>query len=357
MLKFLSSVFGALLVAFMFAAGANAAVGLPFMQTGLTMTALSFIPIPGLGTIAMAGVLKEVWTGEVIKALSQGMVGNFLDGIKNYSRYVSAVGDEAQAIHITYMGVEPAVLINNTTYPIPVTALGEEDITITLNKLQTEATPITDDELYALSYDKIGVVKEVHANALLKTKIKKSLHALAPSGHTAKMPVLLTTGADDGTGRKRLVWADLVALKSALDTLEVPAEGRRLVLTTDHENDMLLLDPKFKDQFYNATSGKPYSTLGFEFYSYVNCPYFTPHATPASRVKLAYGAVPAGTDRRASIFFSMERAARADGWTKMYYSEAKNDPTMQRNLINFRHHFIVMPTREEARGAIVSANV
>jgi hypothetical protein len=52
----------------------------------------------------------------------------------------------------------------------------------------------------------------------------------------------------------------------------------------------------------------------------------------------------------------LERAAKAQGWTKMYYSEAAKDPAYQRNMMNFRHHFIVMPTREEARGAIVSDN-
>ena len=114
-----------------------------------------------------------------------------------------------------------------------------------------------------------------------------------------------------------------------------------------------MLDSKFKDQYFNAQSGKPYSQLGFEFHSYLGNPYFT----VSTRAKLAFGAVPAGTDRQATVFFSLARAAKATGWTKMYYSEAKNDPQHQRNLVNFRHHYIVMPTREEARGAIVSATV
>ena len=353
MLKFLFSVAGAILFAFMFAAGASAAVGLPLMETGLTLSALSFIPISGVGSIAMAGVLKEVWTGEVIKALNNSVVATFLDGIRNFSKYVSAVGDEAQVIHAVYMGVEPDVLLNNTTYPIPVQELGAEDVVITLDKYQTKATPITDDELYALTYDKIAVVKDSHATAIKRVKFRKALHSLAPSGNTAAMPVLLTTGADDGTGRKRLQWSDLVALKSKCDDLEIPEEGRRLVLCTDHLNDMLLLDTKFKDQFYNSVTGKPYSALGFEFFSYASAPYYV----PATKLKLAFGAVPAGTDRRASIFFSLERAAMANGWTKMYYSEAGTSPETQRNLVNFRHNFIVMPTREEGRGAIISANV
>jgi len=333
--------------------GVAFATGLPPMPVSLGIFSISMIPLQQTSGILSATVFREVWTGEVVKGLSSLLKATFLEGIKDYSRYVSAVGDEAQAIHLVYMGVEPDVLINNTTYPIPEQVLGQEDIVITLDKYQTKQTPVTDDELYALSYDKIGHVKDSHVSAIGKSKLKKAIHALAPSTNTANMPVLLTTGADDGTGRKRLIWADLISLKSALDNLEVPQENRRLVLCTDHENDLLLLDSKFKDQYFNSTSGKPYSQLGFEFYSFAANPYFT----PSTKAKLSYGAVPAGTDRRASIFFSLERTAKANGWVKMYYSEAAKDPAMQRNMMNFRHNFIVMPTREDARGAIISANV
>ena len=84
--------------------------------------------------------------------------------------------------------------------------------------------------MYALAYDKIALVKDSHAEALAELKIQKAIHALAPSGNTAAMPVLLTTGEDDGTGRRRLVWKDLVDFKKKLDLLHVPAMGRRLVL-------------------------------------------------------------------------------------------------------------------------------
>lgn len=301
----------------------------------------------------MATIYKEVWTGAVKNQLSTLENGTFLEGIEDFSRYVSTVGDEAEAIHVAYMGVDPEVLINNTTYPIPIVDLPIDDIVISLDKYQTKATPITDDELYALSVDKISNVKNKHANAIAKTKIQKAIHALAPSGNTSAMPVLLTTGDDDGTGRKRLVWADLVNLKRKLDDLQVPDEGRRLVLCSDHVNDLLLLDQKFKDQFFNATSGKVFNQLGFDFYSYVGNPYFR----PSTKAKLSFGATPLATDRRATVLFSLERAAKAVGSTKMYFSEAKSDPQYQRNLVNFRHNFIVMPTREEARGAIVSDNV
>lgn len=299
----------------------------------------------------MAGVYREVWTGEVLKYLTTADQDSFLQGLPDYSRYVKPVGDEAQAIHLVDMGVLPDVLINNTTYPIPVQALEGQDVVIQLDKYNTKATPITDDELYALSYKKMETVKQRHGLAIQISKVGKAIHALGPSGNTADMPVLHTTGADDGTGRKRLTWDDIADLKAEIDALEISDMGRRLVLSKEHENDLIREDQKFKDQYYNRATGKPYNQLGFDFYSYARNPYYD----PATKNKLSYGATPT-THRRATVFFSEERCAKAVGWVKMYFSEAKTDTEYQRNLVNFRHHFIVLPTAEEARGAIVSAD-
>ena len=196
-------------------------------------------------------------------------------------------------------------------------------------------------------------IVSLHGQAIVEAKYKKAVHALAPSGNTANMPVLVTTGADDGTGRKRAVWEDFLRLKAYCDLLEIPEIGRRLILCKEHENDLIAIDQVFQNQYYNRLSGKPYSQLGFDFYSYVANPYFN----PTTKVKIAFGATPAATDQRATVLFHTARAVKAEGWTKMYFSEAKNDPANQQSIVNFRNYYIVMPTREEARGAIVSANV
>lgn len=349
-LSIIGSVFLSIIFSVLMGGGIATAAALPAIPCMIGAGVISIIPTGLTGGVSMATVYKEVWTGQVISALSTAEKGTFLDGIADYSQHVTGVGDEACAIHLIYMGVEPDVLINNTTYPIPIQDLGEEDVVIQLDKIQTKATPITDDELYALSYQKIQTVKNKHASAIAKSKIAKAIHSLAPGDSSkASMPVVVCTGADDGTGRKKLTWADILTLKRKLDTLQVPVEGRRLVLCTDHLNDLLEIDEKFKDQYYNSTNGTIYKRMNFEFYDYVNNPYYT----VSTKVKKAYNSVPAAGDRQASVFFSMERAAKATGWTKMYYSAASTDPQNQRNLVNFRHYSIVLPTREEARGAII----
>lgn len=298
----------------------------------------------------MPGVYREAWTGEVLKYMTTADQDTFLEGLPDYSQYVSNVGEEHQVIHIASMNVLPDVLYNNTSYPIAVQDLPFTDIPVTLGKHQTKATPITDDELFALSPKKMQNVVNRHGLAIQIDKVGRAIHSFGPSAATAAMPVLVTTGPDDGTGRRRLLWEDVYRLKGDCDILELDDVGRRLVLSKEHENDLLWQDQKFKDQFYNRKDGKPFNQLSFDFFSYNRNPYYN----PATKTKLTYGAVPDVGESRASVFFLAQRTAKAIGWTKMYYSEAKQDPENQRNLINFRHHSIYLRTEEAAAGAIVS---
>lgn len=298
------------------------------------------------------GVQRQMWTGQVLQYLTSADNDSFLQGIQDFSSLVSSVGNEAQAIHMVDFGVLPDVLINNTTYPIATQNLADGDVIIQLDKFQTKSTPITDDELYALTYNKIQLTKDRHALAIQIQKVMKAIHSFGPSGDTASMPVLLTTGPDDGTGRKRLTWKDVRRLKVACDKLQIPAVGRRLVLCADHLNDLIedTTNQYFKDQYYNRDSGKVYSQLGFEIYDYIANPYYR----PSTGAKLSFGATPLATDFQASVMYSLARVVKATGWVKMYFTPAEIDTEYQQNRVNFRHNFIAMPTKEEARGAIVS---
>ena len=77
----------------------------------------------------------------------------------------------------------------------------------------------------------------------------------------------------DGT-RKRITRQDIIALKDKFDKLKVPTAGRRLVLCTDHVNDLLLQEQKFADQYYNYQTGKIANLYGFEVYEFVGNPYY-----------------------------------------------------------------------------------
>jgi hypothetical protein len=307
--------------------------------------AMSFLPSPD--GIAKAGVYTEVWTGELVKKLRGMLEGSWLDGIPDQSSIVNN-----DVIHLVDVGVDPDVLINNTTYPIPTQALDDADIAVQLDKFQTKATPITDDELYAISYDKMGRVREAHSNAISDSKFAKAAHAICAEKNTTTTPVLSTTGErDTTTGRLRLTVNDVVSLKRALDKLGVPADQRRLVLCPDHVNDLLLTDQTFREQYnIDRATGKVGKLFGFDIYEYANTPLYT-----TAGVKKAVGATASTGEFNCSFAFYTPRIFKATGSTKMYYSEAATDPENQRNLINFRHYFLAMPKKADAGAVIMSA--
>lgn len=292
---------------------------------------------------ALEGVYTEVWTGELVKQLRGGMSASWLDGVSDYS---AAVNNEV--VHLVDVGGDPDVLINNTTYPIAAQELEDGDIALGLDKFQTKKTAVSDDQLFAISYDKMGSVIERHGDAITIAKFKKAAHALAPNSNTAKTPVVPTSGEDDN-GRKKCTRKDIIALKRKLDALQVPTAGRRLVLCSDHVNDLLEDDQKFRDQYYNYTTGKIANMYGFEVYEFENCPYFTKEGT-----KVPFKNSPSGTDHQASFCFYTKRVFRAQGSTKMYYRDAQTNPEYQQNEVNFRHYYIVLPKKMEAIGAIYS---
>lgn len=288
-----------------------------------------------------AGVCKEIWTGEMVKSLRGFVAGTWLDGIPDNSSIV-----DNDVIHLVDVGVDPEVLVNNTTYPIPLQALDDKDIAVKLDKFQTKVTPITDDELYSISYDKIARVKESHSNAINDAKFGKAAHALCAKGNTATTPVLKTTGEKDAaTGRLKMTVKDVLAMKASMDKLGVPTTNRRLVLCTDHVNDLLEGDQTFKEQYnIDRNTGKVGKLYGFDIYEFENTPYYA-----AAGTKKAVGDK-GGTagDFHCSFAFYTPRVFKATGSTKMYWSPAENDPEYQRNKVNFRHYFVCMPKKEDS---------
>lgn len=296
------------------------------------------------------GILKEtvyteVWTGKIVEHFTHAEESTFMTGVPNYSQYA-----ENDTIHMVDVSGDPTVLIDNTTYPLEVESLSDGDVAIKLSKFETKPTSVTDDELHALSYDKIKVVKDRHAEKLAEARLDKALHAFAPVEQTSTTPVILTAGTTVLDGRVALTRKDILALKNKLDKLKIPKKGRRLVLCNDHINDLLEEDQKFKDQYHNYETGVISKMYGFEVMEYVNCPLFGQNLK-----KKAFGAVAGDGDYEASIFFYVPRMFTANGSVKMYYSAAATDPINKRNLVSFTSRFVALPQKREcACGAIVS---
>lgn len=307
----------------------------------------------------MPANFPEVWRNRVETNLRATDAAPWLDGVEELDTEVIEMGSgsagETNVIHIPTSDFEVDVLINNTAYPIAVQAYTDDEVIIQLDKYQTKVTPLSDDQVIGAAYNRIDNATRAHTNSILKNKYMKAIHAIAPAATTVNTPVVQTTGAIFGggaSGRKIFTYADLVAMKDKFDVLEVPEQGRRVVLCTDHWNDLLLDRERFGDNFSNYRTGNLAPVIaGFEIYQYVGNPYFT------GTTKKAWGAAPVAGDYKASVAFYVPNIAKKTGMTKQYFAPASADPENQTNKLNYRHYFIAVPKRAKYIGAIASTHV
>lgn len=291
----------------------------------------------------MAGNFPEAWQARVREQLSTTHQADFLDGIPELDApiMVDPLTDQ-NTIHVPLETFTVDTLFNNTTYPIEVQNHEDGSKTINLDKIQTKATKISEDQALGASYDKIDSATRGHVKSINRDKFKKAIHALVPGADSAKTPLIALPAnytAED-------VYNAIVALKGKFDDMEVPEEGRRLVLATDHANKLLTSKEYAAALFADKNSGKVSGILaGFKVYSYVGNPYFT-----TAGVKVAFKAIPGATDKKATVAFYEDNVGKKTGILKQYYD--KPTTTQQAHFVNYRHYFIVLPIKQEAIGGI-----
>ena len=303
--------------------------------------------------LLLEGVYREIWTGELVESFQPEINASFLSEIPDESRHVqSSSNGENQVIHLVDIGADPEVLINNTTYPIGYETLTDGDIAFQLDKFTTVATKVSDDELYAISYDKIAVVNKKHKNAILAKKFAKATHALAPQANTINTPVIGTSGATVA-GKKLATVNDVIDLGGAMSAAGIPDDGNRiLVLNTVHNTGIVKEVKDFYKDYLNIATGQLRPLFhGFKVYLYHAMPFYL----AADNTKVAFGAVfnPA-THNVASVAFYAPDMFRAEGSTKMYYDEP--DTQNQAAAVNYRHYYLVSPKKARAIAALVTTN-
>lgn len=285
----------------------------------------------------------EIWEGRVRQTLERGVEADFLVGVSELDGDVQQMG-EKNIIHIPTTQFAPEVLINNSTYPLAVQEFDDNEVVISLDKYQTKPTKVTDDQIIGASYDKIDAVTKAQTNAISAKKMRKALHAIAPMrNEESKANIVLELAGNE------CAYEDLVALKDKADESGWPEEGRRLVLCNKHWNSLLKDRKNFGDQLVNYKTGDVSPVIaGWEIKKYIASPYYN-----TSKEKKAFGEVPSGGDKPASVAFVLDNTTKKTGLTKQYFSQATSDTANQANFINYRHYFIAVPLGKKYIAALV----
>ena len=288
---------------------------------------------------------REVWIDQVKEGFYPD--DSFLQKATDYSQFV-----DHNRLHIASAGIDPKVLVNNTTYPISVIGRDDQDNEIRLDKFETENTIVRRPEALEYSYDKLESVIGQHRSTLRASVATKAAHAYAPAEDTENTPVIITTG-ESITGRKRLRFADILALKERFDDVDVPLDERYLVLHPKHVSDLLLEDLKLFKDLTSIKDGEPLKFAGFGCYAFSRMPTY--RMMDGVLKKVAFGAAAAEGDRFASFAFYAKEGMKADGDIHMYATE--NDPKERVTIVGFDKRFVALPIRGKGIGAIVSASV
>lgn len=291
--------------------------------------------------MADAKLNKEVWVSQLMENYYPD--SSFLKHAKDFTALV-----DNDAINIANAGLDPEVLINNTTYPIEIVQRIDTPIRIELDKFETKNTLVRRPDVIEYAYDQLESVLMGHRNTLRAKTGMKAAHAFAPVGNTVDTPVLLTTG-DLINGRRPLSVDDILALKERYDDADIPLEGRFLVLHTSHLSDLIKFDLKSFKDITEITNGQPKTFAGFSILQFSKTAYFNVNTL----VKLPYGAVPGVNDSICSFSFHKDEVMKADGEVYMYVRE--NDPELRGTVLGFDKRFIALPIRNKGIGAIVTA--
>lgn len=254
-------------------------------------------------------------------------------------------------IKIPKQGDAPSVLINNGIYPIAVNNREDDHIVISLNKYETENTSISDDEAETLPYEKFSDVQVQHREELEDVSAEHALYSISPAGDSATTPVLVTTGDDDGTGRKRLTTKDLARYKKQMQDLGI-RRNLSIALSTEHAMDLLVEDEaRAKVWGSDWSDGKvPQEHAGFRLW----CPGYSTNYDAATKARQGFGAA---TGVPASIIYHRKTCYKATGSAKRYLSKAETDTRNRQTEVGYRIYFIAVSVKNEGQGAIISGTV
>ncbi len=296
--------------------------------------------------------------------LNQFVSPQLLVEFKNYKDDFIGVLKGAPASAVTADGIRFNKLINNVGFLVNNTSafttkkMNGKKAFVEWEKYDTEPTSVDDAEIRSLNYDKRSAVRVKHTEAFKMGIRDHVMWKLAPDDDTSDdMPVMRTTGANDGTGRLRLTFADLVKYLEKVKNLNLPDDQENyMILCPEHETD-LILDRNSanyfanREIFFDTVTGKVKSVMGFKFFS--NNAVL---AYNAAGEKLAKGAALTSTDRRGSLFFYAPNTVYHINSVKVLYKPETTDTTSADPTSEFRlqTYGLIDRIEEIGVGAIVS---
>lgn len=279
---------------------------------------------------------KELW----LSMIMEGMVPDtsFLSRCVNMDALV-----EYNKLNLAEAGLDPEVLIDNDTYPVPTAPREDVPLELLLHTFDTKNTVVRNIEEMESAYEKMNSVVRSHRNALTKKLASFAAHNWTPVQNGTFTPVLATDGAVNKSGLKSASFEDFLQAEAKFRELDVEMSSLVAVLNPVHLADLMAEDKKlYKDVLQ---SGKLFS---FSLFSYTGLPYFD----TATGQKKAYGSAPGTNDTRSSLLYCDTEVMRAMGDSEVFVKY--KDPAERGDVVGFQQRFTAYSIRKKYIGAIYS---
>jgi len=230
------------------------------------------------------------------------------------------------------------VLIDNSSYPVPTVQRGDTPLELPLSTFDTENTLVRNVEELELAYEKMESVLRQHRNALFKKASTLAAYNWAPQTNSAVNPVLEASGAIKN-GVRSISFDDILKMMGRFDDMDLPSEGRVMVLCPRHRSELMSEDMKLYKQVMSLGD-----LFGFKVFTFSKNPGYS-----GEGVKAAFEAV----GNPATIFFHEDEVMRAQGTLDMFVKY--RDPDQRGDVVGFQMRFAALSIRKKYSGAIYSA--
>ena len=289
------------------------------------------------------GLVKEIWLKTLFMLFLEKPT--FLDLAMDLTPYLEEGG---MVINLAHAGADPAVFVNNAVWPLSIQQLTEVASALPLDTMITAPTVVREVDKKQYAYDKQQGDVMRHVSALVNVMHLRGAYNIGPSTHNVLRPVLETTGAVKTDGSRAMQFKDIITLGKAFNKAGIPQEDRVLVLTPEHEGDLMEENLQLLNSLVSGE--RPNKAFTFK----IEQSNMTPVYNSNTGAKGALGAVenPAGQIWSGSVAFHKACFGSVRGAAKFF--SRIDDPEHAGSIINYQQYFLALPIRNYGLGAIIN---
>lgn len=280
---------------------------------------------------------KQAWIDKIMEGRTPDT--SFLSRSVDMSEFV-----DHNKINLAEAGVDPNVLIDNTSYPVAVAERNDTALELPLHTFDTENTVVRNIEEKETSYNKMESVVRAHRRAL---DIKESTFAAfnwCPTENGIYTPVRKSTGAVNPEGLKAATFNDFLRIRKEFRNFDIDPASVVIVLNATHEADLMAEDMKLYKQILEM--GK---LFGMALFSFSKLPVF--NASTGKKKAFGAAADPTG-DVPSSLIYCDTEVMRATGTTDVFVTY--KSPKERGDILGYQQRFTALPIRGKFIGAIYS---